>query len=94
MKKKPVHFKFRLYVIGNAPNSQRALVNLRALCAEHLPGRHEIEIIDVVIEPKRALTDGVMLTPLLIRVSPGPVCRIVGSLTHREPVLFTLGLPA
>jgi len=94
MKKKPVHYKFRLYVVGNAPNSQKALVNLRAICAEHLPGRHEIEIIDVVHEPKRALTDGVMMTPLLVRVSPGPVCRIVGSLAHREPILSTLGLPA
>jgi len=90
--KKPAHFKFRLYVAGDSPNSAQAVTNLKALCHEHLPERHEIEIVDVMREPKRALTDAVSLTPMLVKLSPAPIRKIVGNLGHREPVLQSLGL--
>jgi len=86
------HFKFRLYVAGDAANSLQAVANLNAVCREHLPDRHEIEIVDVLREPQRALTDGVSLTPMLVKLSPAPIRKIVGSLSHKEPVLQTLGL--
>ena len=89
----PVHFKFRLYVAGNGPHSVRAVANLDALCREHLAERHEIEVVDVLREPQRALADLVMLTPLLMKLSPAPIRRITGTLSHREPVLRALGLP-
>ena len=89
---KKATFHFRLYVAGDAPNSLRAVANLRELCREHAPERHEIEIVDVIREPHRALADGVLLTPTVVRLSPGPPCRIVGNLSQRETVLATLGL--
>ncbi len=89
----PPSFKFRLYVAGDSPNSAKALVNLRTLCQEILDNRHEIEVVDVLRDPKRALQDGVLLTPMLVKLSPGPVRKIVGSLQHREPILQALGLP-
>ena len=61
-------FKFRLYVAGDTLNSAQAIANLTALCRDYLPRRHEIEIIDVFREPKRALADGVMMTPMLLRL--------------------------
>jgi len=90
--KKPPPFKFRLYVAGEGPNSTQAIANLKALCHEHLPEQHEIEIVDVLREPKRALTDSVSLTPMLVKLAPAPIRKIVGNLSHREPVLLTLGL--
>ncbi len=90
----PVSFKFRLYVAGDGPHSTQAIANLRAVCTEHLPERHEIEIVDVLREPGRALADGVMLTPLLVKLSPAPIRKIIGSLSQRASVLQTLGLPA
>jgi circadian clock protein KaiB len=91
--KKPEVFKFRLYIVGDAPNSRQATANLRALCHEHLPGRHEIEIVDALLDPQRALADGVLITPLLVRISPAPIRKIVGSLSRREPMLEVMGLP-
>jgi len=91
MKKGP-SFKFRLYVAGDSPNSTKAVANLRALCREILNEQHEIEVVDVLREPQRALKDGVLLTPMLVKLSPGPVRKIVGSLTNREPILQALGL--
>ncbi len=91
---KPAHFKFRLYIAGDGPNSVQALANLGELCREHLANRHEIEIVDVLRDPDRALADLVMLTPLLVKLSPAPIRKIIGTLNQRGPVLKELGLPA
>ncbi|HSV52780.1 MAG TPA: circadian clock KaiB family protein [Burkholderiaceae bacterium] len=85
-------FKFRLYVAGDAPNSAQARSNLGALCRKHLPGQHEIEVVDVFRDPKRALADGIIMTPTLIKLTPSPIRRIVGALSQTQPVLRALGL--
>ena len=90
----PALFVFRLYVAGEALNSALALANLQALCREHLPERHTIEIVDVFRQPQRALADGIFLTPTLVKLAPAPVRRIVGTLSRTQTVLLTLGLGA
>lgn len=88
-------FKFRLYVVGDTPNSALALANLAALCRTHLPHPHQIEVVDLLLEPKRALADGVFMTPTLIKLAPAPSRRIVGTLSQTQTVLLlTLGLEA
>jgi circadian clock protein KaiB len=88
----PATFVFRLYVAGDALNSALALSNLKALCREHLPERHTIEIVDVFKHPQRALTEGIYLTPTLVKLAPAPARRIVGTLTQTRTVLLALGL--
>jgi len=92
--KRPEKFKFRLYVAGDAQNSTQAIANLSALCRGRLLDRHEIEVVDVFRYPQRALADGVMMTPTLVKLSPPPVRRIVGTLSQTLPVLQALGLEA
>jgi circadian clock protein KaiB len=87
-------FRFRLYVAGEAPNSTRAVASLGTLCREHLQDRHEIEVVDVFREPRRALADGIFMTPTLVKLAPAPVRRIVGTLSQTEAVLIALGLDA
>jgi len=90
----PAMFKFRLYVAGNALNAAQAIANLTALCRAHLPDRHEIEIVDVFKAPKRALIDGIFMTPTLVKLAPSPVRMIVGTLSNTQTVLQALGLDA
>lgn len=85
-------FNFSLYVAGDAPNSVLAIANLTALCQLHLPGRHHIEIVDVLRHPGRALEDGIYLTPTLFKLSPRPLRQIIGTLSQTQKVLQTLGL--
>jgi circadian clock protein KaiB len=85
-------FKFLLYIAGDTPNSILALSNLTALCRKHLPDRHMIEVVDVFKEPQRALADKIFLTPVLIRVTPSPLRRVIGTLTQTEKVMDILGL--
>lgn len=80
-----------LYVAGTAPNSVAALGNLRALCRDQLDGACEIEVIDVLAEPGRALDDGIIVTPTLVRIDPGPPVYVVGDLSDLASVLLALG---
>ena len=85
-------FKFRLYVAGDAQNSAQAVANLTLLCRTHLAGQHEIEVVDVFREPKRALADGILMTPTLVKLEPYPIRRIVGTLSQTTVLLQALGL--
>lgn len=91
MSRRPL-FKFRLYVAGDALNSAQALANLTALCRTHLPDRHEIELVDVFKDPKRALADGIFMTPTLVKFAPSPARSVVGTLSQTQTVLQALGL--
>ena len=85
---------FRLYVAASSPNTRRAIDNLHALCSAAGHPRYELKIIDVLREPRRALTDGIVVAPTLVKVAPAPVRTIVGDLSDRDAVLATLALPA
>jgi circadian clock protein KaiB len=87
-------FRFRLYVAGDAQNSTVAMANLTALCRRLLADCYEIEVVDVFRDPARALQDGVMMTPTLVRVDQLPMRRVVGNLSEVPWVIHALGLPA
>jgi circadian clock protein KaiB len=87
-----VIFKFRLYTAADTQNSVQALANLTSLCQEHLADRFEIEVVDVFREPKRALADGIRMTPTLVKLAPAPIQIIVGTLCQTQRVLQMLGL--
>ncbi len=84
---------FRLYLAGGAPNSVRALANLYAICRQHYPESHRIEVIDVLEQPMRALAEAILVTPTLVKVAPAPEVQIIGNLSDEEEVLRALGLP-
>jgi circadian clock protein KaiB len=84
--------KFRLFVAGESANSILAIANLNALCCEHLKDCHQIEIVDVLREPRKGLDTKVLLTPTLVIEAPLPVRRIVGNLSNPQPILEAIGL--
>jgi circadian clock protein KaiB len=68
-----------------------ARVNLQRLLEPYGPGAYVVEIVDCLMHPLRALQEGVLVTPTLVRLEPGPVRTIVGSLSDGPRVLETLG---
>ncbi|MCW3094411.1 MAG: circadian clock protein KaiB [Chthonomonadaceae bacterium] len=84
--------ELRLYVAGESPNSVRAIANLKAICDDCLPGQHRLEVVDVLEQPLRPAEDGILVTPTLLVVTPGPLQRIIGDLNDRTQVLLALGL--
>ena len=90
LRKKKPPLVLRLYVAGNAPNSVRAIANAKAICAEHFAAEHELEIVDLLEHPRRALADGIIVTPTLLKLSPPPAQRVIGNLGDTKQVLMTL----
>ena len=84
----------RLYVAGPSPKSMRAFANLKAMCEEHLAGRYEIEVVDLVAHPQLAKSDDILAIPTLVRRLPSPLRKIIGDLSDTERVLVGLRVRA
>lgn len=85
-------FFLRLYVAGQTPKSIAAFANLKKICEEHLAGRYQIEVIDLLVNPKLAAGDQILAIPTLVRKLPEPVRKIIGDLSNTERVLIGLDL--
>ena len=81
-----------LYITDSGPNSLRAVANLEAICKDHLQDNFRLEIIDVLEYPRRALADGIVVTPSLAKLSPLPAAMVVGNLSDKSGVLRALGI--
>ncbi len=86
----PKKWNLRLYVAGQTPKSIVALANLKRICDEHLQGRYEIEVIDLMENPQLARRDQIVAIPTLVRELPSPLKRIIGDLSNTEKVLVGL----
>jgi len=83
---------FRLYVAGHAPRYEAARLHLKQLCEERFAGNYSIEVVDLLEHPEKARSDNVIAIPMLERVSPEPVVRIIGDLSDKQSVLGALGV--
>jgi circadian clock protein KaiB len=73
----------RLYVASATPNSARAQSNLQAALKAIDGGTAglNVEVIDVFEMPKRAMNDGVIVTPTLIGLGAGGRQTLLGDLS-------------
>jgi circadian clock protein KaiB len=85
-------WELRLYTAGQTPKSLAAIKNLRKVCDEHLAGRYEIEIIDLLKNPRLAKDDQIVAIPTLVRKLPDPMRKIIGDLSDTERTLVGLQL--
>jgi len=85
-------WELRLYVAGQSPRSVDAFSNLKKICDEHLSGRYNIEVVDLVQHPQLAAGDQIVAIPTLVRKLPQPLRRIVGDLRDTERALVGLQL--
>ena len=85
-------FELRLYIAGQTPKALRAFENLRKICDEHLAGRYQIEVIDLLKDPQLGRGDQILALPTLVRRLPTPIKKIIGDLSNTERVLVGLDL--
>jgi circadian clock protein KaiB len=88
----PEPVRLRLYIAGGAPTSLRAIQTLKAICERHPGNAYQLETIDVFREPERAIADGILVTPTLLKLSPAPVRTIIGDLREEATILAVLGI--
>ncbi len=82
----------RLYVAGQTRKCMAAFVNLKKICEEHLAGKYQIVVIDLLKDPQLAQGDQILAIPTLVRKLPVPVRKIIGDLSDTERVLVGLDL--
>jgi circadian clock protein KaiB len=87
-------WQLRLYVAGKTAKSVAALANLQLLCETHLAGRYEIEVVDLLVNPKLAAGDQILAVPTLVRKFPEPMRKIIGDLSNEHRVLVGLDVKA
>ncbi|MCF8145286.1 MAG: circadian clock KaiB family protein [Deltaproteobacteria bacterium] len=85
-------WNLRLYVAGQTPKSITALANLKTICEEHLAGKYNIEVIDLLQKPQLAKGDQIIAVPTLVRKLPEPLKKIIGDLANTERVLVGLDI--
>jgi len=88
----PESWQLRLYVAGMTPRAIAAFDNLKKLCEEHLSGCYDIEVIDLMENPKLAAGDQIVAVPTLVRKLPPPMKKIIGDLSNEERILVGLDL--
>jgi len=88
----PGGYNLRLYVAGQTPKSIAAIANLKKICEQHLSGRYDIEVIDLMKNPALAQRHQIVAISILIRQLPEPLKRIIGDLSNSEKVLVGLDI--
>jgi circadian clock protein KaiB len=87
-------WELRLYVAGKTPRAEMALANLSRACELYLRGQYTIEVIDLLLNPRRAGADQIVALPTVVRRLPPPIRKIIGDLSNLERVLVGLELRA
>lgn len=88
----PRKYVLKLYVTGQTANSVRAIENLKEILENDFKGLYDLEIIDIIKKPHLAESEKILATPMLTRVLPKPIRRIIGDLSEKEQVLLGLDL--
>jgi circadian clock protein KaiB len=84
------NYVLRLYVSGMTPNSLRAVENVRKICAEHLEGRYQLEIIDIYQQPIFAKEGQIVAAPTLVKELPPPLRKFIGDMSQTDRILMGL----
>ncbi|MGI4865924.1 MAG: circadian clock KaiB family protein [Janthinobacterium lividum] len=81
-----------LFIAGTNSKGVTAQRNIHEICTRYLANRYALQIIDAQQQPEKAIEEGVLGLPCLIKKRPGLVRRLVGDLSDRERVLKALGI--
>jgi circadian clock protein KaiB len=85
-------YVMRLYVADKSPKSLRAIRQIQKLCEAQIPGRYELEIIDIYQHPEELERAQIFAIPTLIKERPLPTQRLIGDMTDQEKVIISLDL--
>jgi circadian clock protein KaiB len=85
-------WKLQLYVAGYTPRSANVFTNIKKICEDYLAGKCQIDVIDLLKNPKLAQRDQILATPTLVRIYPLPMRKLVGDLSDTARVLKRLDI--
>ncbi len=65
---------------------------MKRICAEHLDGRYELEIIDLSKKPSLAGSEQIVATPALVKKLPQPLRKLIGDMSDVDKVLLGIDI--
>ncbi len=80
-------WKLRLFVTNWTPRCVVAYRNLKKICQEHIEGKCEIEVVDLLENPDVARKEQIVAVPTLLKMTPKPQRVLVGDFSKTEQVL-------
>jgi circadian clock protein KaiB len=87
-------YVLHLYVAGMNSKSLQAVENVKRICEEYLPGRYQLEVIDIYQQPILARDGQIVAAPTLVKELPLPLRKLIGSMSDTERVLVGLDVQA
>lgn len=91
-KKEEDKYVLHLYVAGMGPRSMQAINNIKHIFEEYMPGKYQLEVIDIYQHPVFAKDGQIVAAPTLIKELPPPLRKLIGSMSDTERVLVGMDL--
>jgi circadian clock protein KaiB len=88
----PDKYVLRLFVAGATARSRQAILRVRRLCDAEPKGSCRLEVIDIYQQPHLARANQIVATPTLVKESPPPERRFIGSLLNTTGLFAELDL--
>lgn len=82
----------RLFVSGMLHNSFIAIKNIKQICETYLKDNYDLEVIDIYQQPEIAVSEQILIIPVLIIKIPLPEKRLIGDLSDVQKVLEILNI--
>lgn len=83
-------YSLRLFVTGTTRRSTLAIANIRSFCEQFLPGRYDLEVVDIYQRPAETISEQIIAVPTLIKKLPKPSKRLIGDLSDRDKLMTGL----
>ena len=83
-------YVLRLYVTGMTERSMKSIEGLKAICEQVLPGRYDLEVVNLYDNPEMAEKMQIIAAPTLVKELPLPARWLVGDVTDRGRVILVL----
>src|SRR5262245_35641138 len=80
---KPAKLHLRLYTGQRTFDTKAAINQVHSLLGS-FSGSYELEVLDTEQHRDLAIQDEALLTPMLVRVSPGPIVRLIMPQINQE----------
>ena len=78
--------QFSLFVSGDNELTRRAVSNFEKVVRPAVGADCVLEVIDILVNPGRAVEQRILATPTLLRTHPPPPLRIVGDFSDQAAV--------
>jgi circadian clock protein KaiB len=83
----PPEYVFHLFVGGQTPQANRAIVNVRSACERHFKGRYSLTVVDVRSDTSIAAKQQLIALPTLVKKFPTPEVRCIGDFSDGDKFL-------